>query len=355
MTRSWMWMIVSMVAAGAPVLAAPVPAAPKADEKGEAAPGASERLGQSYVLMTRAEQAWKAGDPAKASAAYGDALEILESVEVDYPGWASHIVRSRILGCESAIEKIRDGKPCEAAAAASPAEGGPSNAMPDVSFALSASSVETAMKALKAGIVERDAALADLRAELLALKKENTALRGRLAKLEGKPAGGEAQAIPSILKSQARQLLAAGAYSNAVTLLVEMKGMYPDEAGVSHLLGITYCRLGAFPDAVRELEPSVKHGRAPAEVWQTLGVAYMGTGDLGRGRQAFEEALELDGNLSEAHFNLAQILIRLKKPDPDLARRHYMLSLQLGATRDSDLEMAINTLLLNEQVRKLKK
>ncbi len=351
MMRPWMVLLASLLTASASALAAPEPAAPTAEERAPASTGASERLGQSYILMTRAEQSWQAGDPAKAAGDYGAALDILEALERDYPGWASHIVRSRILTCESAMDKLRQGKAFETEPAG---EAAPADDLKDIPFALSAASEETALKALKAGLVERDAALADCRDELLALKKANTAMANRLAQLEGKPPGAEAQSIPTVLKSQARQLLAAGANSNAVALLTEMKGLYEKDEGVRHLLATAYCRMGAFSDAVREVEPLVKRGRASADVWLTLGVAYMGTGNLGKARQAIEEGLDLDPNLPEAHFNMAQILIRLEKPDADLARRHYMAGIQLGAERDGDLEMAINQALMNEQARKLK-
>lgn len=330
-------------------------AAPAADQRAAAAPGANERLGQSYILMTRGEQAWAAGEAARAVEFYEKSLDLLESIQVDYPGWASLIVRSRTLACESAIEKIREGKPFVLPGGDEGGEAAGTNGLGPLVFSLSASSSETALKALKAGLEERDAALAALREELLALKKENLALGERITRLDGTAGEGADQTIPNALKHQARQWLDTGANSNAVVLLTAMKGLYPEDTGVRHLLGATYCRQGAFPDAVRELEPLVKRGRASADVWLALGVAYMGTGNLGKARQAFEEALERDASLAEAHFNMAQILLRIKKPDPDQARRHYTLGVQLGSPRDSELEMLINTALLDEQVRKLKR
>jgi Tfp pilus assembly protein PilF len=86
-----------------------------------------------------------------------------------------------------------------------------------------------------------------------------------------------------------------------------------------------------------------------------LGVAYLGVGNLGRSRNAFEKALDQEPELTEAHFNLAQILLRLKKPDAEGARKHYLQALQKGASRDPELERGINQALLNEQARKMKR
>jgi Flp pilus assembly protein TadD len=354
MIRSWLIAIATLSVAAAPLTAAPPPAVTKTDDRAPAVAGANEKLGQSYILMAKGENAWKTGDRAAASGLYGDALDILEAMETDYPGFATYQVRSRILTCETALERLRDGKGPEAEPVAGAKTGG-SNTLGAMSFVLSGSASETAIKALKAGIEERDAALSDVRAELLALKKDHAVLKERLAALEGKSGTGEAQAIPVVLKSQVRQWVAVGAYSNAVALLVEMRALYPDDPGVHLLLGLSFCRLGSFDDALRELEPLVKKGKASADVWMTLGVAYMNVGNLGKARQSFEEALDTDANLSEAHFNLAHILIRLKKPDADLARRHYMMAVELGSLRDEDLEMAINQSLMNEQARKMKR
>jgi tetratricopeptide (TPR) repeat protein len=233
------------------------------------------------------------------------------------------------------------------------------NPLDAVSFPLSAESSETAMRALRAGIEERDLSVSDLRAEIFDLKEQNRKLASKLAKFTGEKApavaGSPGVTYPDVLKEEVRKRIETGAYTNAIALLEEMKTLLPEDTDVPRLLGVAFCRQGYFVEALRVIEPLVKRGRAPADVLLTLGVAYLGTGNLGRARNAFEKALDRDPLLSEAHFNLAQILIRLKPPEADLARRHYLIATQQGATRDSALETAIGQALMYEQARKLKR
>lgn len=318
-------------------------------------PGAEERLGQSYVLMTRAEQAWREGEKDEAAATYEEALELLESLEADYPGWGTHVVRSRLLTCQSALEKIKDDKPAPAGAVTGEKPAAPDDLGP-MPFSLTAESSETAMKALRAGIQERDDTVADLRTEIRDLKDKNRKLTERLARAEGKR--GETappEIYPGVLKGEARRLIESGSYSNALTLLEETRQLLPDDTGVPLLMGAACCRRGDFEAALHELEPLAKGRHVSGDVWLTLGVAYLGVGNLGRSRNAFEKALERQPDLAEAHFNLAQILIRLKKPEAERARQHYVQALQQGSTRDPELEKVINKALLYEQARKMKR
>jgi tetratricopeptide (TPR) repeat protein len=321
-------------------------------------PGAEERMGQAYVFMTRADQSRQEGNPEKAKENYEEALGLLEALETDYPGWYTQVVRHRILACESAIELIRNGKPPPPSVSESTAEKA-ADPLDVVSFPLSADSSETAMRALRAGIEERDLSVSDLRAEIFDLKEQNRKLASKLAKFTGEKApavaGSPGVTYPDVLKEEVRKRIETGAYTNAIALLEEMKTLLPEDTDVPRLLGVAFCRQGYFVEALRVIEPLVKRGRAPADVLLTLGVAYLGTGNLGRARNAFEKALDRDPLLSEAHFNLAQILIRLKPPEADLARRHYLIATQQGATRDSALETAIGQALMYEQARKLKR
>jgi tetratricopeptide (TPR) repeat protein len=318
-------------------------------------PGAEERLGQSYVLMTRAEQAWREGGLAEAEASYEEVLDLLTSIETDYPGWGTHVVRSRFLICQSALEMVKAGKPAPAARESAEKKAA-LDALGPVPFALSADSADTAMKALRAGIEERDETVADLRLEIRKLKEENRKLTERADRAEGKQGeAGGAEVYPAILKAEARRLIESGSYSNAFTLLAEVRKLLPQDPGIPLLMGVASCRRGDFETALHELEPLAKGRRVSGDVWLTLGVAYLGVGNLGRSRNAFEKALDQEPELTEAHFNLAQILLRLKKPDAEGARKHYLQALQKGASRDPELERGINQALLNEQARKMKR
>jgi predicted Zn-dependent protease len=344
-------LVVSVALTGAAVEPAPVPVTGETD-KG----GAEKQLGQAYDMMNRGEQLWMDGDLRAAQESYVSALGVLEKLEVEYPGWGTHVVRSRILACQSAVEKIRDGKPAEAAR---PAAAGDSNALAEVSFALSPDSAQTAMRALRAGIEERDDTIRELREEIVDLKETNRKWSENAQLVKGKKGDAEPGldmvTYPLVLKTEARRMLESGAASNAVVLLKEMRVLFPDDRAVNHLLGVAYCRMGEFEKALAEIDPLTRKKTASADEWMTMGVTWLGMGNLGKARSAFESALDKDPNLPEAHFNLAQILIRLKNNKADLARTHYLTAVQLGAKRDQDLEYIINQSLLNEQAGKMKK
>ncbi len=309
-------------------------------------PGADERMGQAYLLITQASQAREGGDAARARETFEDALGLLESIETDYPGWYTQAVRHRILFCESEIALMQNGKTGldDNATPARPAT--PEDAL---DFPLSAGAASASMRALKAGIEERDARVEELRAEIRDLK---TKLRERAGKNDAE----EAPVVyPAVLKEEARRLIEIGATSNAVALLRETLLLLPGDAAAAHLLSIAYCREGEYESAIRLAELLVKRkGKSSGPIWLTLGVAQLGLGNLGRARAAFEHALDRDPTLTDAHFNLAQLLVRLETPDGEGARRHYELAIQSGAARDAKLEMNIRQALLIDRVKLLK-
>ena len=331
------------------------PATEPADPVGpEASPGAEERMGQAYLMITRAAQVHAAGDPDLARETYEDALGLLESIETDYPGWFTRVVRQRILYCESVIEQIRTGKTPEPLLAEkmpappmAPAIGS------GLDFPLPPDVEATSLRALIGGIAERDARVEELRAEIRELKERNRRLT---EELEGSRAGGDAFSVyPAVLKAEARRLIESGANSNAVALLTETHRLLPQDETVAHLLAVALCRDGDYEAAIRLAQPLAKRqGRRSGDIWLTLGVAQLGLGNLGRSRAAFENALDRDPTLTEAHFNLAQILIRLEKPNIERARQHYERAVQSGAARDPNLELAIRQALLVERVKRLK-
>lgn len=51
----------------------------------------------------------------------------------------------------------------------------------------------------------------------------------------------------------------------------------------------------------------------------------------------FRAALELDGNLADAHYNLATLYMQRVPPAIELARRHYHQAIRLGAAPDPAL------------------
>lgn len=130
------------------------------------------------------------------------------------------------------------------------------------------------------------------------------------------------------------QLLQEGQIEAARGLLLESLRETPDSQNIRLLLGVVQCRAGEFNDAVFLLEELVEDAPTNALGHICLGTAYFGLGRLIEAADAMKNALALHPSLGAAHYNLAQILLRMEPPDLATARRHYQKSLELGGKAD---------------------
>jgi tetratricopeptide (TPR) repeat protein len=308
------------------------------------------RVEIAKTMMEEGERLWRDAEREKAMDAFETALGIWEGVEADYPGWQPHFVRSRILYAESAIRQIREGRPF--------AEATPSDSLPRRSLDILAATDEktaAALRALRAGIEERDAALQQAREENRRQAEEIAALRRQLERYESRT--GKAEDVPAIaraIRSEARRLLESSDAAAALTLLEEGVQWFRQDDAMTHLLAVAYCQAGRYGDALRVLNPLIRWGRGSAEVWMTVGVAYLGLENLGRARWAFEKALARNPRSAEAHYNLASILIKLPKPEAEEAALHYGEARQLGLPADPGLEEEIRRAMLWQRARSLR-
>ena len=77
-----------------------------------------------------------------------------------------------------------------------------------------------------------------------------------------------------------------------------------------------------------------------------IGLLVQATASLGLGENETAVALlkrvvAAAPDLREAHYNLAQLLVRTATPDFETARRHYQESIRRGGARDEDLEAVL--------------
>jgi len=70
-------------------------------------------------------------------------------------------------------------------------------------------------------------------------------------------------------------------------------------------------------EAVRSLSEAVKQSefKSNPEIWNYLGLAYIETGELKKGRKALEKTVALDGSESKYHVNLAYVYLLLRQTD----------------------------------------
>jgi Tfp pilus assembly protein PilF len=50
-----------------------------------------------------------------------------------------------------------------------------------------------------------------------------------------------------------------------------------------------------------------------------------------------QKVIQLQPNFADAHYNLALLYLQQTPPAVELARRHYQMALELGATPDADV------------------
>ena len=138
--------------------------------------------------------------------------------------------------------------------------------------------------------------------------------------------------------AEGRRLVRGGDAEAARSVLLDAMSYAPDNREVRLLLGVVQCQAGRCADAVRILEPLVAEEPTNAFVHVCLGAAYVGTGRPIDATDEMKDALALNPSLSEAHYNLAKILLENQPPDLDQVRRYYRKSLALGGQRDPKLD-----------------
>lgn len=104
------------------------------------------------------------------------------------------------------------------------------------------------------------------------------------------------------------------------------------------LLGIRAYEQGKLDAALAHLAQAVLYAPQDARAHQYLGATLGRRGWYSAGEDELRRALELDPKSAEAHYNLAVIYMERVPPSVELARRHYIKSVELGALPDEKLE-----------------
>ena len=330
-------------------------------------------LRDAYLAVVQAELAQVAGSTEEAASAYRQALQLFDTLVAQYPGWQGELVSFRAAECQNRIQALQSAGIVQATNAVSaevgalaeelkqlrailgePEAGGESAVVtvPDAgsSGEVPPSAEKAQIKALQA---ERDAVAKDNQALLKAKAK----LEVRLAKLEkksGLPPEEAPKLTASVIKLEARRLLNEKENDAAVTLLQEAAGLIFGDEEIVLLLATAYCHAGRFAEAIPLLKGMIQRLPERSSAWILLGTADMGLGRLGDARVAMEEALKRPPESSEAHYNLAQILMALQPPDLISARLHYSKALALGMPADEMLEGAIRRGMMLKTLEKKK-
>ncbi len=112
-----------------------------------------------------------------------------------------------------------------------------------------------------------------------------------------------------------------------------------DTSGLAHyLLGRAYYLQGKLDDAIESLELGLSHDPQNAKAHNCVGVISTQKGWASRAERAFTNAVSIDPEYGDAHFNLAVLHATKDQPNPKATETHYFKALHLGIPRDAAIE-----------------
>jgi tetratricopeptide (TPR) repeat protein len=111
------------------------------------------------------------------------------------------------------------------------------------------------------------------------------------------------------------------------------------KSGLAHyLLGRAYFLQEKFDEALEKLETGLTYDPRNAKAHNCVGVISSRKGWVTRAERAFTNAVSIDPEYGDAHFNLAVLHASKEQPDANEAGKHYFRALHLGIPRDATIE-----------------
>ncbi|MEI6809196.1 MAG: hypothetical protein WCN95_10790 [bacterium] len=142
--------------------------------------------------------------------------------------------------------------------------------------------------------------------------------------------------------AECSRLIRAGQGDKALELVVYGLAKSQNNPQLLLMLGTLHVNAARYKEAIDLMRPLVSGEQGTAKARVVLGAALFGAGNIDEARMELEMALGLDPDLSEAHYNFAQLLLNAKPPSPVRADEHYKEALRLGSEPDPALEAAIS-------------
>ncbi len=113
---------------------------------------------------------------------------------------------------------------------------------------------------------------------------------------------------PVAYNSLGRLFQIKGNFDLAKQLYQKAAELDPTQSEAFHNLGVIATRESRYAEAIGHLRKAVRLSPDDALIWQRLGKAYFGIGQLRNAWQSFEKALELDDEFTPAYLDQAKLL-----------------------------------------------
>ncbi len=120
----------------------------------------------------------------------------------------------------------------------------------------------------------------------------------------------------------ARRAMRAGRMDDAERGFKSVIQFHPELGGPHANLGLIYRQANKLPEAVAALEQATKASPRQPVYFNQLGLTYRMQGQFTKAKEAYERAIELDGNYAAPVLNLG-VLYDLYFWDPKRAAEHY--------------------------------
>ncbi|NNE90216.1 MAG: tetratricopeptide repeat protein [Verrucomicrobiales bacterium] len=128
-------------------------------------------------------------------------------------------------------------------------------------------------------------------------------------------------------------------YEDAENYLQKAIKLKDDFGPAYYLLGRTYFNQGRHDEALDSLRTGLEHDPKNAKAHNCVGVISSQRGWVQQAEESFTQAVEIDPDYGDAHFNLAVLLAAGESPDDaPRVRTHYFKALHLGVPRDASIE-----------------
>lgn len=154
-----------------------------------------------------------------------------------------------------------------------------------------------------------------------------------------KPAEPEQAAItPAAQRAfdDARRAMRAGRMDDAERGFKSLIQFHPELGGPHANLGLIYRQANKLPEAVAALEQATKVSPRQPVYFNQLGITYRMQGQFAKAREAYERAIDLDGNYAAPVLNLG-VLYDLYLWDPKRAAEHYDRYLAMSPGGDANV------------------